>query len=328
VRIAFFQSNFGGSPLVDGLRRGCQSWGHYVEQYQPGQGYDLAFVFNQCAHTSSYIYPDFPAANIPIVFIDSAEYGYFKRLPEIVGNYANAFSSGSMSHPTKNLMEQTRLRQFLEGRSFPYFLREHSIYLEFPPEYHPIDYPLYYTSAWTAPEREEYLSRPLDLFVSWGGSHPWRLGITSELRKAVVRSEISLVDIEAPRMPQTLYFDKTRSAKCSVSFDGYGSGSFRMTEVLVRTLLLQGPLTIRRHADLMDGVHCVKYNIINDGETFIGSDVCQKMQSALDDPEQSFRILEAGYHHCMSIYNEQATAQYVLDMVSKHDWNKPTQITL
>jgi hypothetical protein len=111
-----------------------------------------------------------------------------------------------------------------------------------------------------------------------------------------------------------------------VSFDGYGSGSFRMTEVLVRTLLLQGPLSIHRYQPLIDGVHCIEYGVANDGELFLHTDVCAKLSEALKDPERSYRIYEQGYRHCMAHYTEKATAEYVLRTIEKHDWSKPTAL--
>jgi hypothetical protein len=235
-----------------------------------------------------------------------------------------------MSHDTKNREQQQRLLNYLSGRSFPYFLREHSVFIDFPPEYHPIDYPLYhYSVCHEIPKRDEYLRRRLDLFCSWGASHPWRLQITKALRGCHTRCDIRVLEENGtPRMPQKEFFEKTRSAKCSVSFDGYGSGSFRMTEVLVRCLLLQGPLSIRRHAPLIDGVHCVEYGVEHDGETFLSTNVCQKLSESLTDPERSYRIYEAGWHHCMGNYTERATAEYVLRVVEKHDWSKPTRLMI
>lgn len=330
MRIALLISNKGGSPLIGGLQRGLVHLGHSAHEYKHGQSYDLILVCNQCAHTTDYAYPEFPEKAERIAFIDSAEYGYFRRLPGVIRDYANAFSGGSLGHDTKNLEQQQRLFGFLSGRSFPYFLREHSVYIDFPPEYHPIDYPLYHLSVCpTAPNREEYLRRQLDLFVSWGASHPWRLHITAALRGCHVKSDIRVLEENGtPRMPQMEFFERTRSAKCSVSFDGYGSGSFRMTEVLVRTLLLQGPLSIRRHAPLIDGTHCIEYAVKNDGETFISTNVCEKLKEALADPERSYRIFEAGWHHCMGNYSERATAEYVLKTIEQHDWSKPTTLSL
>lgn len=330
MRIGFFLSDRGGSPLVIGLERGLQQLGHHVENFNRHAGYDLVLIFNQSAHTTGYVYPEFPKAKVPIAFIDTAEYGYFKRLPNVIANYATAFMEGAMGHDTKNRRQQERLRAFLAGRSFPYFLREFSRYVAFPKNYHPIDYPLYHFSACPhRPDREEYLRRELDLFVSWGASHPWRLHITKALRDCHTRCEIFVLEENGtPRMPQGQYFNRTRAAKTSVSFDGYGSGSFRMTEVLVRCLLLVGPLSIVRYAPLINGVHCVEYEVSTAGEEFISTDICAKLRESLADPEGSYRIYEAGFNHCQAHYTERATADYVLRMVNSHDWKTTTRLTV
>lgn len=325
MRIGFFLSTKGGSPLQVGLERGMAQLGHHVEPFRQGSSYDLVLIFNQCAHTTGYAYPDFPSAVSRIAFIDSAEYGYFKRLPGIISSYWNTFADGSMNHDTKNKHEQTRLFNYLNGMSFPYFIREFSKHIQFPIGYHPIDYPLYhYSACHQLPNREEYLRRNLDLFVRWGGSHPWRMNITEELRNCHTKCEIDVLqDNVVHRMPQEEFFRRTRSAKCSVSFDGYGSGSFRVTEVLVRCLLLQGPLSIHTRMPLLDGIHCVHYDVENIGEDFISTNVCAKLKESLSDPERSYQIYKAGYDHCMTHYTEKAAAEYVLSTVEKHDWSKP-----
>lgn len=313
--------------MVVGLERGLNQLGHQVVPHKPGELFDLTIIFNQTSHVRDYVYPQLPTHG-PIAFVDCAEYGYYKRLPEVISGYSHAFAAGSMTHDTKNPVQQVRLREHLRGKSFPYFLREFSKHIHYPDDYHPIDYPMYlYSECNIPPNRDEYLRRELDLFVSWGASHPWRMDITMALRDCHTKCEVYVLEENGtPRMPQKQFFGKTLGAKCSVSFDGYGSSSFRLTEVLVRCLLLQGPLSIRRHAPLVDGVHCVEFGIDNNGEEFLATDVCRKLRDSLSDPERSFKIYEAGYHHCWGHYTEKATAQYVLDVVARHDWRKETDL--
>lgn len=335
MKIAFFLSSTGGSPLQVGLERGLRELGHRVEPYRPASGYDLILVLNQCAHCS-YAYPDFPKDSAPIAFIDSAEYGFSKRHPGVAHSYQNAFSEGSLSHDTKSRSEQLKLKTFLAGKSFPYFIREYFKFLDFPASYHPIDYPLYLNSVCpTAPNLDEYVNRQMDLFLSWGISHPWRKNLTEILRACPIRSQVlALEENGTPRMPQHEMFARTRAARCSVSFDGYGSSSFRLTEVIVRTLLLRGPLFIKLREDLTDGVNCVEYNVDGDRaalercEGFVSSDIAAKLRWALEDPERAFRIYERGFHHCMQHWTEKATAAYVLKTVEAHDWKAPTILDL
>lgn len=329
MRIGFYLSTMGGSPLESGLRRGLDALGHAVEDYQPGRGYDLVLVFNQSAHTPGYCYPPFPEG-APFCFIDTAEYGYFTRLPDRVHRYATVASEGARAHDTKNRAEQERLVGWLEGKSFPYFQREYSKYIPWPAAYHPIDYPLYHLSACDRhPDREEYLARSLELYCSWGASHPWRMQITDALRAADVRAEIGIIDLDGhERMPQAEYFARTEAARCSVSYDGYGSGSFRMTEILCRTLLLQGPLSIELPAPLVDGETCVEYAVQSGGETFFGTDIAAQLRWVLEAPEEAYRIYAAGYEHCMTHMTERATAEYLLRVVEAHDWDVPTPLDL
>jgi len=334
VRIAFLLSNRGGSPLTIGLERGFRELGHDVIPFQFGVGSDLILVFNQCAHTQDYAYPTFPEVHdrTPLAFIDTAEYGWTKRVKEPLADYWNTFAPGAMAHDTKNATEQTKLKQFLEGRSFPYFIREMYNAWDFPENYHPIDYPLYaHSMNHRLPDRAEYLRRHMDVACIWGLSNPWRVNLTAELEAAGgLRKDVYVIERDGPRLPQFgpgNYFERLERARCSISFDGYGSGSFRMTEVLVRTLLMQGPLSIRTHAALVHGDTCWAYCVWVDGEHYLRSNLVEQIQVRLSDPEESFRIHERGYHHCMNQLTERATAEYVLRVIDAHDWNRPTILT-
>lgn len=332
MRIAFLLSNRGGSPLTIGLERGLLELGHDVSPYQFGDGYDLILVFNQSAHTQDYAYPTFPDVHnrTPIAFIDTAEYGWTKRVKEPLADYWNTFAPGAMAHDTKNADQQALLRYFLQGReSFPYFLREFWNAYDFPENYHPIDYPLYGPSAnHRPPNRAEYMRRSVQVACLWGLSNPWRVNLTAELEAAAhLRKDVYVIERDGPRLPQFgQYFNRLEAARCSISFDGYGSGSFRMTEVLVRTLLMQGPLAIRTRAALAHGDTCWAYCVWVDGEHYLRSNLVEQIGAALSDPEEAFRIHERGYHHCMNQLTERATAAYVLGVVEAHDWSKPTVI--
>lgn len=330
MRIGFFLSTLGGSPLVVGLERGLKALNHHVEQYRNGHGYDLVLVFCQVAHVTTYVYPEFPPPHIPIAFIDSSEFGYFTRLPDRVYRFANCFAPGAMAHDTKNPHEQMRLRRFLEGRSFPYMLREMSVHVNYPPSYSQLDYPTYISSeCHVAPDRDEYLRRELDLFVSWGASHPWRMNITDALRRCHTKCEISVLgENGAVRIHQNIYFPRMRAAKAGVNFSGYGVSSFRQNEILCRALLLQGPMDVRFRAPLIDGVHCVEYQVESNGENFLGTNVCHKLRESLADPERSFQIYSQGYEFCHTNLSETATARYLLEMVSRHDWRIPTPLDI
>lgn len=333
MKLAFLLSNTGGSPLQVGLERGLTSLGHQVS-YNPNDGCDLIVPFAQCSH-SKYIYPEMPKCQTPIAFVDSAEFGFHNHHEGVAKNFANFFAVGSLKHDTKVEAETLRLKRYLEGRSFPYFLREFFKSIPYPPSYHPIDYPLYLHSTCPArPSLDDYVKRSRDLFVSWGLSHPWRRNLTDLLRTLPNSEVLALGENGTERMPQQEMFARTRAAKASVSFDGYGSSSFRLTEVLCRTVLLRGPLSIRLRDDLTDGLNCVEYGVTGDHsalvrcEGFESSDICDKVRWVLEDPERAFRIYENGFHFCMEKYTERTTAEYFLRVVAHHDYSKPTPLDL
>lgn len=329
MKIAFFLSTLGGSPLVVGLERGLMQLGHTCEAYRAGVGYDLVLVFNQVAHTPQYVYPDFPEErNLRFAFIDAAEYGWATRFPSAVRDYATSFTALAMGHDTKNWGEQWRLRNWLEGKSFPCFLREFHKAVQYPASYSPIDYSLY---AWSVcnvrPNRHQYMMRQEDLFCSWGASHPFRWPITHALRAHDCNKTVLVIEENGtPRMLQSEYFARLENAKCSVSYDGYGSGSFRMTEVLCRTVLLQGSLSIVTREPLIDGETCIAYDVVSDGEAFVSTNIADKLTELLENPERSYQIYCNGFEHCMSKLTEVATARYVLEVCEKHKWDVPTPL--
>ncbi len=329
MRIAFFLSSRGGSPLEVGLRRGLAELGHTVDDYRAGAVYDLLLVFNQSAHTQQYVYPDFPADHsIPFAFIDTAEFGPATRLPHRRRDFATSFTVHTMNHDTKNFEQQRRLSAWLYGHSFPYFIREMFSDIKYPMGFHPIDYPLYSLSACSQPpDLHHYLARQHDLWLSWGASHPFRWPLTHALRAHPCKQTVLVIEENGtPRMLQSEYFQHMQDAKCSVSYDGYGSGAFRICEVLARTVLLQGPLSIVTRDPIKDGVSCVEYQIESDGDTFLSTNIAEKLQWIIDNPLEAFRIYEAGYDHVNSKWTEKATAAYVLEVCEKHDWKWPTPL--
>lgn len=329
MRIAFWLSDRGGSPLQSGLERGFKALGHNVEMHSASLSYDLIVMFNQTAHTVNYHYPEFPRCQSPIAFVDTAEYGYFKRLPHNVEGFKNSFTHSAMHHDTKNSAEQYQLAAFLQCREkFPYFLREKSLQVEYPHGYYPIDYPLYiHSECHVPPDKDEYLRRTLEVFCVWGASHPWRVNLTQELRDCHRTAEITLIgENGAQRIPQSHYFDRMRAARLCVSYDGYGYGSFRMMEALCRTVLAQGKLSVDRYAPLQAGVHCVEYDVNFEHETYLGSGLQDAVRWVCEHPEESFEVYRNGFEHVWRYYTEKAYAQYLLDTVAAHDWQRTTPL--
>lgn len=336
--IGLYLSTAGGSPLQVGIERGLPKLGVNVEYFQPGRPYDYVFVFNQCAHTTNYCYQHLHelAKYNKLAFIDTAEFGWIHRRPQEANTYYSTFAEGAMGHDTKNRAQQQALFNHLKGKSFPYFLREYLKFFKYPAMYHPIDYPLYLMSeCHEQPNREQYLKRDLELFVSWGASHPFRMNLTNILRNCHRKCEISVIEERVgnrvtPRMPQQHYFDRMRAAKMTVSYDGYGSSSFREMEAICRTMLLKGETSIIQRNALKSGVHCIEFQVTanEDGSEFVSSNLGELLVEYLSKPEKCFEIYEAGYRHCMEHFTETKTAEYVLNVVRNHNYNEPTPLLL
>lgn len=303
MRLSLWVSSQGGSPLVYSLQLAGLDW------YRKGEAYDCTLVFNQCAHTTGYTYPEWPEG--PIAFVDTAEYG--TRCDPI-----NAFAEDALDHDTKNRSEQERLRNWLRGRSFPYFLREMWSWHSYPESYHPIDYPLHPGSECKhVSTREQFLARENDVACIWGLSNPQRVPITRKVKSGEAKADVYVVDEDGPRLRQDKYYARLLNARSTVNYDGYGSSSFRLTEGLVRCAVLQGPLRIRTREPLEDGKTCVAFDTQRLSEV---------LRWVRNNPERLYDIYRAGYEHCMRHYTVQATLAYIERVIEAHDWRRPTWI--
>lgn len=312
MNIGIWLSTMGGSPLQVGMERGLAQLGHQVSAFREGAPHDLVLMFNQSAHTTAYQYPEFPRGGCPIAFLDTAEYGQKAQ-----GNHAafrHGFAAGSVAHDTKNCEEQLRLLRFLEGRSFPYFLREMWLDCDYPSSFHPIDYPLYlYSATAPAPNRDEYLRRTVPIACIWGHSNPRRVKITERLR-GWEGSDVYVVDEDGPRLAQKDYFRRMERARTTITSDGYGTSAFRLQEGMIRTAVLVDRLPIRMRKRPEHGHTCFEFD----------GDPSSVLADALNDPEQSWLVYKQGHDWCREHWSEQATAKYVLDVVEAHDWSVPT----
>lgn len=351
LQIGILTSSQGGSPLQDCIQRCLEKMGHKAEPYAgPNAEYDLVFIFNQTAHRKDYEYPDFPKDSTPIAFVDTAEYGWWTHTDRQLAMYANAFTPDALQASTKNQFQQERLKRFLEGKSFPYFLHEMGLKNEYPSSYHPIDYPLYHHSVCKKePNRDEYLRREQEIYVSWGASHPWRVNLSEDIRKGMrengIKGELRILEEMQPdgtrtrRLPQMECFAKTEQALCSVSYDGFGVSAFRMVEVACRTALLMAPLPIRMREPLLNGVSCIHYNVRGDiiesdtpgaagSHTYLGSNIARTIQRVTINKEWAFGIYQRGYWHTMEKLSEEATVRYMLETAYAHNYNEPTPVDL
>jgi len=315
------------------LWRGFHQIGVEAERYLAYKKYDYVLLFNQTAHGQEYCYGTLDVLeDYRFAFIDCAEYGWFNRMrPNWQEEYYSAFAPGSLRNHTKNMTEQVFLLLFLQGKSFPYFLREFLVGFPYPPTYYPIDYPITVEPDMTPPDREQYLARPVDLFLSWGISHPFRANLTEEVRQAGVRTDINIIqDPHGGRLPYDEYVGRMARAKATVSYDGYGISAFRESEALCRTLLFRGGVPTIQRCPLYSGVNCVEYKVIDadNGSRFMSSDIGPLVRSYLQDPERCYEMYHRGYGHGMDYYTEAATARYILRTLANHDWNTPTPLLL
>lgn len=334
MKIGYFGEKFhGGGLIFGGLYRGFLELGIQLIPYQPGGHYDFTLLFHSAPHIPIMNFDGIENITGKFAFVDCSEYGWWTHNDYWRDKCYSAFAPKSIEYKPK---EQQRILNFLRGKSYPFFIREYYKKVQYHQNYHPIDYPLYYASA---PQKipttfEEYANRAYDLYIFWGHSHPSRTKITEELNKLPFKISAGC-DSDA-KINQLQYFDNISNAKMSLTYDGYGSGGFRETEVLSRTLLLKNNNGANVQRDpLTNGVNFIEYQVKEDFDsagypTFNSTSIGDIISERLQNLEQSYEIYKNGYNHCMTYFTERATAQYILNTIKKHDWNiiTPEEVTI
>ncbi len=327
--IGIYQAQNGrGCVILEQLVYGLLQLGHTVRLFDPTLSFDYVLVFNTTAHINDYDYNNIaPVKNFKFAFIDCAEYGWKWHYKEYDKDFYNCAAPKSLEMKNSN---QPSLLSFLQGKSFPYFLREMREDFSYPKMYHPIDYPFhrFNLSTVSPPNFEEYMSRPLDLYVNWGNSHPFRHEIIKILENIQCKKEIHICN----KINQKDYFNKIRTARIGISFDGYGYGSFREKEILSRALLFINKKNLIEYVPLETASNCVQYSAfykIENGELiWKGCDIKDLLERYMQDWKHCYEIYKKGYDHCMQYYTEKAMAQYVLDILQHHDFTVQTPISL
>ncbi len=326
------------NPLFTRLILGLREMGHRCDKYEPGTRYDYVFICNVAGPYSTKStwelkYPYLDTIQDKIVFIDPAEYGWWTHDKIYATEYYNAFAP--LSIVAKGTAEgQLELLSFLRGKSFPYFVREKYKNILYPNQYYPIDYPLIVNPIVPnkKPNKDEYMKRTHDVYVRWGGSHIFRPRIIEKI-KTITGFKI---DVEHKKINPIEYYHNTQDARISVVSDGYGSGSFRETEVLINCLLFMKEQCIEKHHPLTNGVNFVEFKVdyeMSAGGTFSkGSqlykdcNIAELLQEYMSDWDKCYSVYASGFHHCVKYYSISEFAKYVFEGISKHNYLEPTPI--
>lgn len=330
MRLGFKVANVdaGCGIMLGGITRGLTELGHQVVPWTLGVSCDHVLVFNVSSHINHYNWDDIEQLEgCKFAFIDTAEYGWWTHYDYHKDMYYSAFAPLAIKAKPP---VQLKLLEFLKGKSYPYFLREMYKGFDYPENYHPIDYPLYYHSRSDIQPTtfEEYKNRNWDVYIAWGHSHQTRVHITEMIKKLPFKI-FAFCDSNA-KLNQFEYFKGLQNAKISVSYDGYGSGSFRETEVLSRCVLFRNVQCVRRPNPLTNGVNFVEYTVeekLGDDKypIYVNTDVGELITQHLSNLENLYNIYREGYKHCTEWLSEKGMAQYILETTQKHDWTVVTK---
>lgn len=155
----------------------------------------------------------------------------------------------------------------------------------------------------------EHLPENKDIDVFFAG----RLKSSSTLRERGARelnrlsSEGLRVEIHEDRLSPSEYRDRCARAWLIWAPEGYGWDCFRTYEAaLAGSVPLVSRQTIERHAPLIDGEHCIYYDV-EPGQ------LAQTVRRVLQNKEQLSRMAKAARQHVLQHHTPQALAQYVVN---------------
>lgn len=326
------------NPLFYNLIWGLRSLGHRCEVYKVRTRYDFVFVCNVSSpyhperDGKNWIlkYPNLDVVQDKVVFVDPAEYGWWTHDPAYGIEYYNAFAPWSIR--SKGSAEgQIELLNFLRGKSFPYFIREKYKSIQYPDQYYPVDYPLANISK--KPDKDEFMKRVYDLYLRWGGSHLFRPKIVEEINSITGFK----IDAVQAKINQFEYYTNTQNSRVSVVSDGYGSGSFRETEILANCVLFMREQCIDKHHPLTNGINFVEFKVnyemtkpdsifVHGYQIYKDCNIKELLLEYMSDWDRCYSIYEAGYNHCMKYYSQKEFANYVLEKIYNFDYLKSTPV--
>jgi len=320
---------YSGNPLVDELIYGLHCIDIPVSLCTPSNidSFEYVIIFNVVWHANkdTMIYDwdilDYINQHQKIVFIDNAEYGWNTRNKDKLEKYANIYSPEAIKYRPPY---QQKLRNFLNDKTYPYFIREYSKYINYCGNYFPIDYVIHPSTINILPSSpvsfEEFNMRDYDIICIWGNSHPFRNNITEELNKINCKKIISFNKIN-----QSMYYSMLSTCKLCVSFDGCGSSSFREYEIPTHTSLFMNNLSIEQYMPFVNEESCIKYNVYNSvnqtEESPDSTDIKDKIEYYLNNIGKLYEIYVNGLIHVSKYKTPISLANYVINTINAFNWN-------
>ena len=163
---------------------------------------------------------------------------------------------------------------------------------------------------------EETLGRPpaieekrCDVFFSGLTIHS-TVRMSGQLQLERLRSRGYRIEFHTDRLPYDQFLERVRAAWLVWSPEGGGWDCYRHYEVPVAGAVpLVNHATIRRHAPLLHGVHCVEYAIE-------GDDLCSQVEAALADKEKLWQMTLAARAHVLRHHTHAALGEYMLNTLA------------
>lgn len=202
----------------------------------------------------------------------------------------------------------------------------------------PIEWPCYLESTELATE-EAFNARPIEVFNSWGFSHPSRPRLHADIFRAMTTQGIGVISehnqyegyfkgpcqrtwatIFSPwyaRRPITDILWYQERSKLSVSLPGCGKKCFRHAEAPVSTIMAVAKDDLAWSFPWHDGVNCVRLNPGSSGMFFGCGQMFEDLHEATRRPDL-YQIYLAGQETIDRYRTKRYVNEYIIPKIAEH----------
>lgn len=298
--------------------------------------------------------------NSPIPIVQVNQFSDYQFNPELydLDKYILAdfceYGANSFDFTTTHLWgknsEKFKLADGEEWKKFDQFVKDKEPTVYFKRELLSKDmggnvYPISFPCFWDIPPiqtKEEFNSRVLSVFNSWGYSHELRRMSQGEIYINAVRRNRAVIDnfshleqelkdgrqkwlsVFTPwhsRLPMDYVLSVQGMAKLSLSLPGAGAVCFRHSEACINSVMVMRNDPIAWSFPWVDNVNCIKFPFGYDMDNIRGltgaKDIIERIESALIDPNL-YDIYVACVNNCMRYRIDKYVSEYLEPIINKY----------
>lgn len=237
--------------------------------------------------------------------------------------------------------EWRKFDEFVKAKPPALYLKRELLIKDFKDNIHPISFPCFWDVP-TIQTKDEFNSRVLSVFNSWGYSHELRRMIHGEIFINAVKRNRAVIDnfshleeeikdqrqkwvsVFTPhhsRLPMSYVLSVQGMAKLSLSLPGAGVVCFRHSEASINSVMVLRDDPIAWSFPWVDNVNCIKFPFSYDMDNIRGlvgvQDVIERVEKALIDPNL-YDIYVAGVNNCLKYRVDKYVSEYLEPLIMKY----------